>query len=63
MELRLSNDAFEVLADPEIFETISEDGVDKLPKYDGCLYLCGYVPELIGCFILHKQNAITVECH
>ncbi len=64
MELKLQpDDALKVLRHPEIFKTIAEDGTDKIPEYDGCLYLCGYVPELMGCFILHKQNSITVECH
>lgn len=34
-----------------------------VPMPDGVLYLCGYAPDLMGCFILHKQNAVTLECH
>jgi hypothetical protein len=57
------DDALKVLSRPEIFETISEDGMDHVPMPDGPIYLCGYVPELIGCFILHKRSKVTVECH
>lgn len=62
MELRLQpDDALLVLG--EVFDTIAEDGTSKVPEYEDCLYLCGYVPDLMGCFILHKRNSITVECH
>ena len=64
MKLQLNpDDAYKVLSTPEIFQTISEDGMTDVPMPEGVLYLCGYVPELIGCFILHKQGAITLECH
>lgn len=64
LQLNVSKqDAEKVLLHPEIFETISEDGMDECDMPDGPIYLCGYVPELIGCFILHKQGKATVECH
>ncbi len=34
-----------------------------VPMPDGVLYLCGYVPELVGCFILKRLNTVTLECH
>lgn len=64
LTLKLSKeDARTVLETPAIFETISEDGMTEVPLPDGPIYLCGYVPELVGCFILHKQSKATVECH
>jgi RimJ/RimL family protein N-acetyltransferase len=56
-------DAFAVLSDPRIFDVISEDGMDSVPMPEGPIYLCGYVPELIGCFILHKLSKVTLGCH
>lgn len=64
MELKLqSEDAHKVLTDPDVFSTIAEDGMYYVEHDPSALYLCGYVPELIGCFIIHKQNRVTVECH
>ena len=64
MNLRLSpDDAKKVLETPEIFATIAEDGMVDVPQPENVLYLCGYVPDLIGCFILEKKSAITVDCH
>ena len=45
------------------FDTISEDGMDKVECPEGPIYLCGYVPELIGCFIIQRTSAITAEVH
>ena len=56
-------DAYNVLSDPEIFDTISEDGMKVVKMPDGVLYLCGYAPELIGCFIVHKTSGISGSCH
>lgn len=56
-------DASRVLNDPRIFKTIAEDGMDYVPMPEGFVYLCGYVPSLIGCFVLHEQNCVTYECH
>ena len=64
MYLELSkSDAYKVLSDPDIFKTVAEDGMTDIPMPDSPLYLCGYVPDLMGCFILHRQNSVTVECH
>ena len=64
MEIRTNrDDAYKVLSDPEIYATIAEDGVVGIPMPEDFLYVCGYVPDLIGCFILHEQNCITYECH
>lgn len=30
---------------------------------EGPIYLCGYAPELIGCFLLEWQSSVTLECH
>lgn len=56
-------DAAKVLMTPAIFATIAEDGMEAWEAPEGPLYVCGYVPELIGCFVLHKQSARTWECH
>lgn len=52
-----------MLIHPKVFDTISEDGVRDLPENVGAGYLCGYVPELIGCFIIHPQNRICMDVH
>ncbi len=57
------DDAVRVLMTPSIFETIAEDGMASWEAPAGPIYLCGYAPELVGCFVLHKQSAATVECH
>ena len=56
-------DALKVLSDPDIFKTISEDDIGSVNLPDGPIYLCGYEPDLIGCFILQTQSEVTVECH
>ncbi len=64
MELKqASSDAYKVLSHPEIFKTIAEDGMTDVPMPQDFIYLCGYVPDLMGCFVLHEVNAITLECH
>lgn len=57
------DDAEKVLTHPEIYKTIAEDDVEDWSLPDGPIYLCGYVPELIGCFVLYKQGRVTLECH
>jgi len=56
-------DAERVLMHPDIFDTIAEDGVKDWKMPDGPIYLCGYEPELMGCFVLHKQSKATMEVH
>ena len=56
-------DAERVLRHPEIYETIAEDGAEEWKMPDGPIYLCGYNPDLLGCFVLHKINHVTWECH
>ena len=66
MALRLKlnpEDAYEVLSRPDIFETISEDGVTDVPMPDSVAYLCGYAPELVGCFIIRPLNRICMDVH
>jgi len=64
VELKLQpRDAHLVLSHPDIFETVAEDNMDVINMPDEHLYLCGYVPDLIGCFILHKLNGICADCH
>lgn len=64
LQLRISkSDAERVLMRPDIFATIAEDGMEVWEIFDGPIYLCGYAPDLIGCFILHQQNKATFECH
>ncbi len=58
-----ADDAYSVLSHPEIFKTIAEDGMTDVPMPEDFIYLCGYAPDLIGCFVLHPVNAITYECH
>ena len=63
MELKLQrHDARIVLNHPEIYKTVAEDD-GQIVMPEEYWYLCGYVPELMGCFILHKQGKVTVECH
>jgi len=57
------SDAERVLFDPEIARTISEDDVVWTSLPEGPIYLCGYVPELVGCFVIQKQNRACVDVH
>ncbi len=65
LQLKISRSgARKVLEHPEIIDTISEDdGELDMPEKEH-IYLCGYDHDhLVGCFIMHKQNKTTIECH
>ena len=65
-ELSLSvskEDAEAILRHPDIFNTVSEDGMDAWEAPDGPIYLCGYIDVPIGCFVLHAHSTYIWECH
>lgn len=58
-----ARDAETVLRDPEIYSCISEDGMDEWTMPENCIYLCGYLDEVIGCFILDKRSTYCADVH
>ena len=60
-------DAEFILKSKDIYRTICDDGSpsrEDMVIPDGWVNVVAYVDDKpAGCFVLHKQNCITMECH